>query len=130
MPTVTSAVFAPQPVPQDYLEAARIPLVLRPSAFEANAQDVAGPVRRRHGAERPLPRNPPARDRDRRRRRPHRLYRHPLTLFAREVPGTKLMILPGMGHMPHYAAQDLIVAETEALTRRLGGTVESRAAAP
>ena len=130
MPTVTSAVFAPQSVPQDYLEAARIPLVLRPSAFEANAQDVAGlydAVTAQNGRYREirLPATVIAGDADR------IVYTdiHSRS-FAREVPGTKLMILPGMGHMPHYAAQDVIVAEIEALAGRLGGTVESRAAAP
>jgi pimeloyl-ACP methyl ester carboxylesterase len=130
MPAVTSAVFAPQPVPQDYLEAARIPLVLRPSAFEANAQDVAGlydAVTAQNGRYREirLPATVIAGDAD------GIVYTdiHSRS-FAREVPGTKLIILPGMGHMPHYAAQDVIVAEIEALAARLGGTIERRAAAP
>jgi pimeloyl-ACP methyl ester carboxylesterase len=117
-------------VPQDYLEAARIPLVLRPSAFEANAQDVAGlydAVTAQNGRYREirLPATVIAGDADR------IVYTdiHSRS-FAREVPGTKLMILPGMGHMPHYAAQDVIVAEIEALAARLGGAIESRAAAP
>jgi pimeloyl-ACP methyl ester carboxylesterase len=130
MPAVTTAVFAPQPVPQDYLEAARIPLVLRPSAFEANAQDVAGlydAVTAQNGRYRNirLPATVIAGDADR------IVYTdiHSRS-FAREVPGTKLIILPGMGHMPHYAAQDVIVAGIEDLAARLGGAVESRAAAP
>jgi pimeloyl-ACP methyl ester carboxylesterase len=35
--------------------------------------------------------------------------------LAREVPGATLIILPGIGHMPRYAAPDLIVAEIERL---------------
>jgi pimeloyl-ACP methyl ester carboxylesterase len=130
MPTVTRAVFAPQAAPEGYLEAARIPLVLRPSAFEANAQDVAGlydAVTAQNGRYRDIrvPATVIAGDADR------IVYTdiHSRS-FAREVPGTKLIILPGIGHMPHYAATDLVVAEIEALAARLGERIESRAATP
>jgi pimeloyl-ACP methyl ester carboxylesterase len=127
---VTRAVFAPQAVPEDYLVAAQIPLVLRPSAFEANAYDVAGlydavtAQNSRYGEIR-MPATVIAGDADR------IVYTdiHSRS-FAREVPWTKLIILPGMGHMPHYGATDLIVAEIEATAARLGEKPGSRAATP
>ncbi len=42
MADATTCVFAPNKVPDNYLGMAAIPLVLRPSAFRANATDVAG----------------------------------------------------------------------------------------
>jgi pimeloyl-ACP methyl ester carboxylesterase len=130
MGTVTRAVFAPQAAPEGYLEAARIPLVLRPSAFEANAQDVAGlydavTAQNSRYREIRVPATVIAGDVDR------IVYTdiHSRS-FAREVPGTKLIILPGIGHMPHYAATDLVVDEIEALAARLAQSLETRAAAP
>lgn len=130
MPTVTRAVFAPQAVPDDYLAAARIPLVLRPSAFEANAEDVAGlydAVSAQNGRYRDIrvPATVIAGDADR------IVYTdiHSRS-FAREVPGAKLIVLPSMGHMPHYGATDRVVAEIEALATRVSDNVERRAATP
>jgi pimeloyl-ACP methyl ester carboxylesterase len=115
MRTVTGAVFAPQAAPEDYLVAAQIPLVLRPSAFEANAQDVAGlydavTAQKNRYRDIRVPATVIAGDADR------IVYTdiHSRS-FAREVPGTKLIVLPGVGHMPHYAATDLVVGEIEAL---------------
>lgn len=42
MPAATTCVFAPNPVPDDYLDRAAIGLVLRPGTFRANAIDVEG----------------------------------------------------------------------------------------
>jgi pimeloyl-ACP methyl ester carboxylesterase len=42
MPAATTCVFAPNPVPDNYLDKASIGLVLRPSVFRANAVDVEG----------------------------------------------------------------------------------------
>ena len=130
MRTAARAVFAPQAAPADYLEAARIPLVLRPSAFEANAEDVAGlyaaVTAQNHR---------------------YRDIRVPSAIvsgnadtivwtdihsrgFAREVEGTKLVILSGVGHMPHYAAPDLVVAEIEAVAARVEHARELRALTP
>lgn len=121
------AVFAPQVPPPDYVEAARIPLVLRPAAFEANAQDVAGLY---DAVTAQAPR--------------YRDIRVPAVVisgdadrivytdihsrsFAREVPGTRLIVLPGVGHMPHYADPDLVVAEIDGLAAEIAAAPASPA---
>jgi pimeloyl-ACP methyl ester carboxylesterase len=129
VPAVTG-VFAPQAPPPDYLDAAQVPLVLRPPAFQANAEDVAGlyeAVTAQAGR--------------------YRDIRVPTVIISggadpivwtdlhsrsleREIPDAKLIVLPGVGHMPHHAAPDLITGEIEALAARIGRARESRAAAP
>ena len=39
--------------------------------------------------------------------------------FAATVPGAKLIVLPGVGHMIQNAAPDLVVAEIEAMMGRI-----------
>lgn len=112
---VVRAVFAPQVPPPDYAEKARIPLALRPPVFQANAEDVAG-LYAAVTAQQPR----------------YRDIRVPTVIIsgdadtivwtnvhsrglAREVPGARLIILPGVGHMPHHAAPDLVIAEIERL---------------
>ncbi len=114
---VVNAVFAPQSPPAGYVERAQVPLVLRPAVFRANAQDVAG----LHAAV--SARSPRYRD-----------IRVPAAVvagdadaivttaihsiaFAREVPGARLTILPGAGHMPHHVAADTVIAEVDRLVR-------------
>ncbi len=114
----TQSVFKPQRPPEGYVERAAIPLILRPSSFRANAIDVAGlydfVVRQS----------------------PHyRNIKVPLTIITgrddktvwptihstsleREVPGARLILLDGVGHMPHYARPDLVKKEID----RLAGT--------
>lgn len=46
--------------------------------------------------------------------------------FAKDVPQTKLIVLPDVGHMPQVAAPKLIVAEIEAM---IGRTKSAKAAA-
>jgi pimeloyl-ACP methyl ester carboxylesterase len=108
-------VFAPQAMPRDYLESARLGLALRPRSFEANAQDVAGLYA--HVSEH-APRYP--------------ALTMPVTAIAgeddtivwtevhsvaitREVSQGRLFKLPGVGHMPHHAAPGLITAEISRL---------------
>jgi pimeloyl-ACP methyl ester carboxylesterase len=38
--------------------------------------------------------------------------------LEREIPGAKLIILPGVGHMPHHAAPELVAREIEAVAER------------
>lgn len=44
-----------------------------------------------------------------------RIHSRPL---ASAVPNAKLIVLPGVGHMVHYAAPDLVIAEIEAMFGR------------
>ena len=39
----------------------------------------------------------------------------PSRALEREIPGARLVVLPGIGHMPHFAATDRIVAEIDGL---------------
>jgi pimeloyl-ACP methyl ester carboxylesterase len=117
--TTAAAVFAPQKPPPNYLEEARIPVVLRPPVFQANAQDVARlyasvtEQSTRYGAI-AVPVTVIGGDAD-------RIVWTDLhsRSFAREVPGARLVVLSGIGHMPHHAAPDLVVAEIEALAAKV-----------
>jgi pimeloyl-ACP methyl ester carboxylesterase len=108
-------VFAPDPAPDDYRRAIGADLILRPDEWHANAEDV------------------------------YRLYDHVAALaprypeitaptlivsgtddpivradihaegLARDIAGSRLVWLDDIGHMPHHAARDRVVAEIEAL---------------
>ncbi len=111
-----NAVFRPQAAPPNYVERAQARLVLRPSAFEANARDIAGLhdfVQRqssRYGAI-GVPTVIVSGDAD-------RIVWTDLHSRAleREIPGARLVVIPGMGHMPHWTAVDTIAAEIDRLT--------------
>jgi pimeloyl-ACP methyl ester carboxylesterase len=112
---VTKTVFAPQEPPPGYAQAARIALVLRPPVFQANAQDVAGlhDAVTAQSARYPEIRTPAVvigGDAD----RIVWTDQHSRS-FAREVPGARLIVLPGAGHMPHYTHTDIVLDEIHAL---------------
>jgi pimeloyl-ACP methyl ester carboxylesterase len=110
MRPVAAKVFAPQEAPADYAERAAIALVLRPESFLANARDVAG----LHAfVTRQAPR--------------YALIKAPIVIitgdrdtvvspdiharaFAAKVPQSKLIVLEGVGHMPHHVAPDQVVS--------------------
>ncbi len=119
-----SGVFHPQTPPVDYLRRSATALVLRPSAFIANAQDVAE-------LEPNLQRLVPL----------YAQIEAPTVILtgdddltvsndihaaalATSIPGARLEILPGVGHMPHHARPDRVraavdeVAERSACARR------------
>ncbi|MFL5023739.1 MAG: alpha/beta fold hydrolase, partial [Microvirga sp.] len=118
MGTMTKAVFAPQEAPPGYTDQARIPIVLRPAVFQANAEDVAG-LYDAVAAQSPR----------------YQDIRMPAVViggdadqvvwtdlharsFARDVPGARLIVQPGIGHMPHHVAKEAILAEIERVTER------------
>lgn len=114
---VTAGVFAPNPVPEGYLSRARIPLVLRPGAFRANAADVGGLYRfalanaPRYG-EIGAPAVVISGDAD------TVVYEEVHSLgLARDIPGAELVWIGNLGHKPDWIAPDLVVAAIE----KLGG---------
>jgi len=107
------AVFAPQAMPEGYIEKTTTPLVLRPRNFLANAWDL---VTLKPAVAEQAPRygdikvptlvvtgdadtivSPDIHSRR----------------FAATVPGAKLIVLPNVGHMVQNAAPDLICSEIE-----------------
>jgi pimeloyl-ACP methyl ester carboxylesterase len=121
MKPTLSVVFAPQSPPAGYLDRSRIPLVLRPRPFRTNAEDVAGLYRfvarqsRRYGAIR-APTAIVSGDAD----TIVWTNLHSRSL-EREIPGARLVVLPGVGHMPHHAAPDIVVREIEGVAAAVGG---------
>jgi pimeloyl-ACP methyl ester carboxylesterase len=111
-PAVES-VFAPNRVPDDYLRRAAIPLVLRPSAFRANARDVEA-LHDFVSEEAPRYRTITAPtvvvsgDSD------TVVYEeiHSLGL-ARDIPGAELAWVHNLGHKPDWIAPDLVVGAIE-----------------
>jgi pimeloyl-ACP methyl ester carboxylesterase len=109
-------VFEPQLPPADYVRRAATRLVLRPQEFIANAQDVAA-LKAFVTAQTPryreiaVPTVIVSGDRD---------TTVGLEIHSRVavtlIPGAKLIVLRGIGHMPHHVAADAIVAAIEALT--------------
>jgi pimeloyl-ACP methyl ester carboxylesterase len=107
-PSVQSA-FAPQAPPPDYIEKTDAELLLRPSTFTANAQDVelldAGIAQQAKDYPRiKAPTVIVTGDRD----AALSPQTHAETIAA-AMPSAKLVTLPGVGHMVHFAAPERIV---------------------
>ncbi|GJE76012.1 alpha/beta fold hydrolase [Methylorubrum suomiense] len=118
LPGVARGVFRPEPPVEDYVEKSRAALILRPGSALANIQDLAGlPAALAQQA--PL----------------YASLRVPTVIvtgegdpvvvtakqaepLSRAVPGARLVVLPGAGHMITYTAPDALVRETEALLER------------
>jgi len=113
-------VFEPQAVPEGYLEHFGPGLALRPASMRLNARqraalkgevtalvpryvDISVPVEVVHGtADRTVYLEIHARQ------------------LARDVPGTVVTELPGIGHMPHHVAADAVEAAIDRVARRAG----------
>jgi len=115
------AAFAPQAMPGRYLKDSAVFLLLQPPAFLANARDMAD----LHGF---LTRQSPR----------YRELAVPTVIvqgdcdgivpiekhaeaLAAVAPHAKLVVLTGVGHMPHHAAPERVVAEIEELVRMANG---------
>ncbi|WP_229729265.1 alpha/beta fold hydrolase [Agaricicola taiwanensis] len=116
---VADRVFLPHQPPKDYLHRAAIPLILRPDEFQANAEDVKGLLAfvtrqaPRYGDIR-VPTTVMTADRD--------TIVYPDTHsrpIVKQIEGSKLVILPEAGHMPHHTATDRVVAEMDELIARV-----------
>jgi pimeloyl-ACP methyl ester carboxylesterase len=115
--TAARTVFAPQPMPQDYVRRSALALLLRPAAFVANARDVA---QLKESVTRQSPRYAEIKaptvivtgDRD-------TIVSPDIhsRALAAALPHARLIVLPGVGHAVQHIAADLIVAETERLAQ-------------
>jgi pimeloyl-ACP methyl ester carboxylesterase len=115
-----SSVFAPQPVPPGYVRAAAIGLVLRPPTFLANARDVAElkgniAVQAVRYGEIRAPTVIITGDSD----ATVSPNVHSRALSA-AIPGAQLVVLEGVGHMPHFAAPDRVVAAVAEIAEAAG----------
>ena len=111
------SVFAPRPVTPDYLETGEIALLLRPATFRANSQDIAATL---DFVSAQVPRYPELRmpvvaitgDTD--------AIVSPIihsAAIAKQAPQGRFVLLPGVGHMPHHAAPEIVV---EAIDQMVG----------
>lgn len=115
-----NSVFAPQNAPAGYANFVEPRLAIRRSSLRANARQVNGlrphiveqsarygqikvPVEIVHGdADTTVP-----------------LAIHSIPL-SRQIPGANLVVLPGVGHMPHHVAADQVVAAIDRAATRAG----------
>jgi pimeloyl-ACP methyl ester carboxylesterase len=112
------SVFAPDAPPADYVRSTKLPLVLRPRHFLANAEDVVGlksqvEALAPHYGEIRAPTAIVTGDRD------GVVYTHIHSLgCVRDIPGAKLVTLQGVGHSPHHSAPERVVAAIVDVERR------------
>jgi pimeloyl-ACP methyl ester carboxylesterase len=118
-------VFSPNEPPPDYVSRSSARLALRPGEFLANAREVAGlkafvagQVERYRGLAVPTIIMTGTADIV----VPPNLHARPL---AAALPNARLVLLQGVGHMPHYAAPDRVI---EAVAEFAGATLKARAA--
>lgn len=116
-PDAVHRVFSPDPMPHDYKETSGTRLILRPSAFHENAKDVARVIH--HVRE--------FQHRYQEISAPTYIFHgdkddivsvdiHSINGLSKDIKGSKLKILEGVGHKPDYIAQDEI---TEAIMKIL-----------
>ena len=121
-------VFAPQPVPDGFVNATGVNLVLRPASFMANAQDVAAA----HGfvtlqaprmKDIAVPTGIVTGDSD-------DIVLTKIHSFgsARDIPGARLTVLAGVGHAPHNSDPDAVVKVVEEVAGRVAGGLTSESA--
>jgi pimeloyl-ACP methyl ester carboxylesterase len=111
----TRGVFLPQQMPDGYVSATAIPLLLRPREFLANAWDLvtlksAVAEQAPRYAEIDAPTVVIAGDADK--TVSTDIHARPFTAV---VPGARLIVLPNVGHMVQSAAPDLVLSEIEAM---------------
>jgi pimeloyl-ACP methyl ester carboxylesterase len=115
-----TAIFEPDPVPEGYAEHFGVGITLRRASIRANARQINGlrpeiVEMSRHYALLPMPIEivhgeadiivPPT------------IHSFPLSRLA---PGARLTMLPGIGHMPHHAAPEAVVAAIDRARARAG----------
>lgn len=113
-----ASVFRPKATPPNYIARTEAMLLLRPTEFVANAEDLVdlkkylGQQAPRYGAIK-VPTTILTADKD-------DIVSPEIHSRAihRQIEGSKLVILKGVGHTPHWNAQDRVVEEIEAVARR------------
>jgi pimeloyl-ACP methyl ester carboxylesterase len=110
MPGMLKSTFAPEPVPEGYMRSIAGYMILRPGSFRSNSNDVS----HLHGhltAMAPRYREISAPtvvitgDSD------PVVYAHIHAAgLARDIAGSRLIVLEGVGHMPHHTASDVVVS--------------------
>ncbi len=120
LPSIVERIFAPQAVPEGYLDYVGAGLSIRRSAIRANGRQVAYlkravtemaphytsidvPVEIVHGAEDPIV--------------PIDIHALPLAL---RIDGANLTVLEGIGHMPHHVAPEEVEAAIDRAAARAG----------
>jgi len=108
-------VFTPQPMPNSYVSETALPLLVRPREFLANGHDMATLKEavselQPHYSEIRAPAIVIHGDAD----RTVSIVIHART-FVREVPGARLIELPGVGHMVQNEAPQTVIEAIESL---------------
>ena len=118
------AMFAPQPVPPDFLPILVREMLVRPAQIRANAEDAAFMIPAAAGL-----------------RKRYRELTVPVTIFAgeadkivepdtharrlhAELSNSELHVLPGLGHMLHYAVPEQLVAAVASTQTTVGRSLE------
>lgn len=122
-PWMKRKTFYPQPAPPGIVRKGFIPLAFRPRAYEANMQDFAvmydgvRALSPRYGDIR-MPVVVVAGDRD-------EIVWTDLhsQAFVHAVPGARLILMPGIGHMPQYADGSTVLAAIEELAEEIAPPV-------
>ena len=118
----TRYVFAPQAMPDGYIDATAVRMVLRPRTFLNNARDLTT-LKAEMVSQSPrypgikVPVTIVAGDTDK--TVSTDIHSRP---FAAAVSQTKLIVLPNGGHMPQVYAADMIVGEIEAIAAKVQST--------
>ena len=129
IPCALRNIFGPNAVPPDYRARIGAALVLRPRSFVANCQDIADfyghvTAMAAHYDRIDAPTEIITGDTDAIVAPAIHAY-----ALARDIPGARLTVLPGVGHMPHWSAPEAVVEAIERVVVRSGREAASRLAA-
>lgn len=122
VPAMVKSTFAPDPVPKRYMRRIGGYLVLRPASFRDNSRDVAD-LHQHLAAMAPTY---------------HRITAPTIIITGdsdpvvwadihseglhRDIAGAELVVLKGVGHMPHHAATPVVIDAIEAVAARQPGS--------
>lgn len=116
-----SGIFAPQPVPDGYVEHIGAPLTIRPDSLRANTRQVNTlrphivEMSARYSTELSMPLEIIHGDQDT--TVPLDIHSIPL---SQAVPHARLTVLDGVGHMPHHVAPDTVEEAIDRVAQQAG----------